>query len=358
MRNERTKRSVSGGKRLRNPRKPSIRDLLAAATGLWIEILSDAGIERALLDERGHPCPVCGEGRDRFTAFGDINDRGAVHCRICFTRGTAPCPGDGVATLRWRLGLSSSEACQWLTDWLASKSVPVSVSGTRTRSLGSRIKPDVADRIAKFELLAEQCRRCLHEAALHELGTELQMPIESLSRTGVGYSFPHHATTWPMRNENREVVGIRLRSITTGRKWAMTGSSAGVFIPDELPVKIEQLFVAEGPTDTAALLSLGVDAIGRPSANGATETICKTVKRLSPRECVVVADRDEVGQRTAKALCSQLLRWCGQVRMVTPPQGSKDVRDWVVAGAGLTELSNLVDAATPKRLALRRVRKI
>jgi hypothetical protein len=134
----------------------------------------------------------------------------------------------------------------------------------------------------------------------------------------------------------------------------MPGSLAGVFVPEGLAEQPDRLFIAEGPTDTAALLSLGVDAIGRPAASGAIETICSTVNRLKPSECVVVADRDEIGQRSASDLCTRLLRWCGGVRKVAPPRGSKDIRDWVITGGNLSELSELVDRSRLEKLVLAR----
>lgn len=80
-------------------------DVKAAANGRWVEILTRAGIPEELLDGKGHPCPVCRDGDDRFAAFGDVNERGAVNCRECETR----C-GDGLATLQWLLGCDFPEA--------------------------------------------------------------------------------------------------------------------------------------------------------------------------------------------------------------------------------------------------------
>ena len=77
----------------------AVEELKSLAAGRWFDILIAAGIDADKLDGRGHACPKCG-GRDRFAAFPNINGRGAVHCRHCFTRGTDPSPGDGIATLQ------------------------------------------------------------------------------------------------------------------------------------------------------------------------------------------------------------------------------------------------------------------
>ena len=92
-----------------------VADIKALAAGRWYDILIAAGIDADKLDGRGHPCPKCG-GRDRFAAFPNINGRGAVHCRQCFTKGTTPPPGDGLATLQWLLGLDFPATLGWLAD--------------------------------------------------------------------------------------------------------------------------------------------------------------------------------------------------------------------------------------------------
>ena len=85
----------------------------AAARGLWIETFVAAGIDFLLLDGRGHPCPRCG-GRDRFSAFGDVAERGAVICRHCFHEKN----GDGLATIAWYRGWSFRESLAFVADHL------------------------------------------------------------------------------------------------------------------------------------------------------------------------------------------------------------------------------------------------
>ena len=114
----------------------SICDLLTAARGRWRDILADAGLPDDRLDGRGHPCPRCG-GRDRFAAWNDVDDRGAVHCRHCFTRGSDPKPGDGLATLRWLLDVDTPGACRWLASWLG-LATPVA---TPRKRINRRLRP-------------------------------------------------------------------------------------------------------------------------------------------------------------------------------------------------------------------------
>ena len=186
------------------------------------------------------------------------------------------------------------------------------------------------------------------------LSNRLRLPAVTLKRLRVGWCAAQRATTWPMVDHSERVVGIRLRSMTTGDKWSIRGGRAGLFVPAELRGKPDRLFVAEGPTDTAALLSLGVDAVGRPSCNGAVGTTTKLVKRLGPSECIVVADDDGhgAGIRGAESLARVLVTVCPSVRVIVPPEGFNDVRDWITAGAKLDDLIAVTDLAAVRSLSI------
>ncbi len=104
---------------------------------------------------------------------------------------------------------------------------------------------------------------------------------------------PYKSLTWAftMRDGYGNRIGIRLRNLE-GSKWAVTGSQAGIFIPS-MPVE-SRMFVVEGPTNTAAALSLGLFAIGRPSCSGGVSHIQDYVRRHKQiREVVVVGDNDK-----------------------------------------------------------------
>jgi 5S rRNA maturation endonuclease (ribonuclease M5) len=121
-----------------------------------------------------------------------------------------------------------------------------------------------------------------------------------------------------------DTIGIRLRTID-GKKFAVKGSRQGLFIPEMVPRK--ELVVTEGPTDTAAALSLDLFAIGKPSCLGCENMVNELVALHRIRTVVVVADRDAPGQRGAERLQATL-----SVPSVifTPP--AKDFRAAVNAG--------------------------
>jgi phage/plasmid primase-like uncharacterized protein len=309
-----------------------VAELMAMARGRWVEILTAAGIPAdALAGRHGRPCPRCG-GRDRFSPLIDVAERGAVLCRHCHNGETVPRCGDGIATLRWWLGVDASEALKWLSGWLGV------LPGYRSWQVAPSVQPVVNHSMpevdGRFAVMAEVMRRNLKPGWLARAADMLGLPAEALARLGVGWSPVHGATSWPMRDDAGDVIVIRLRCPRTARKWAVSGSRAGLIYSVDL-LSIERpgrVLVCEGPTDTAALLSVGVDAVGVPSAGGGRDLLSALFKRSRPLDVVIVADGDGPGllgaERTAEALAS-----VAPVRVISPPEGIKDARAWVCGGA-------------------------
>jgi DNA primase len=114
-----------------------------------------------------------------------------------------------------------------------------------------------------------------------------------------------------------------------GRKWAIKGSKQGLFIPRGLDNR-KVMFICEGPTDTAAMLDLGFNAVGRPSCMGATDLICELV--AGHGAVAIMADRDGPGMDGAERLAHSLRSIVGRVFVMSPPEGYKDVRAWYCGG--------------------------
>ncbi|MDM4014606.1 primase-helicase zinc-binding domain-containing protein [Roseiconus lacunae] len=326
-----------------------IEDLLHASRGRWRDALPAAGIAEELLDGRGHPCPRCG-GRDRFAARPDVADRGAVHCRHCFTRGCEPFPGDGLATLRWWMGIDTRAACDWLASWLGIRVCTEPRPQSIRRSVHAR---QSVGRNHDFAGFASRCHSAMRPSWWNRLSNRLNLPIDCLRRLRVGWSADDRATTWPMVDDQNEVVGIRLRSMETGDKWSVRGGQAGLFIPTGIS-NPERLLICEGPTDCAAMVAIGFDAIGRPSCNGAVAMTTRLVRRIGARECVIIADDDAhgAGIRGAESLAAELLAVCRLVRTMTPPKGVNDARDWINAGASHDDVLGVIGSTEPKSLTI------
>jgi 5S rRNA maturation endonuclease (ribonuclease M5) len=134
-----------------------------------------------------------------------------------------------------------------------------------------------------------------------------------------------------MRAPAGGVVGIRLR-LASGRKLSVRGGHERLFVPSELTGS-GPLLIAEGPTDTAALLDLGFDAIGRPNCSGGTRHVVDYLQLNGVHDVVVVADGDEPGRIGAEKLARILTAYVEDVRVIAPPAGIKDARQWKRMGA-------------------------
>lgn len=337
----------------RNPRAKSdyrnyttVNELKTMARGRWVEILRAAGMPEDTLTGRrgGRPCPRCG-GRDRYSPMLDIAERGAVLCRSCHHAGTDPRAGDGIATLRWWLGVDVPGALRWLSSYLGvinSEHVPV-MSRPIERPLPI---PEQSMVPKRFELMAKVWRQNMRPEYLRRAANLLSLPTDPLMRLGVGWSPEHKATTWPMRDDVRGVIGVRLRCPTTARKWAVTGSRAGLIYSDDLLTieSPERLLVTEGPTDTAAILSIGFDVVGVPSAGGSADLLENLCRRLRPLEIVLMADGDGPGIDGMRRL-ADVVMIVAPVRIVRPPAGVKDARAWVVGGADRSVIESAIQTA-------------
>lgn len=124
---------------------------------------------------------------------------------------------------------------------------------------------------------------------VEKLGAELGVSYQSLKDMGVAWSRNHKAWGWPMCNGAGDIVGIRLRSVD-GSKWSVTGGREGVFMP-RIPAH-KTLWLPEGPTDTAALLTLGLFAIGRPNNRGGAAHLDAIIGRHNITRAVILADTD------------------------------------------------------------------
>jgi hypothetical protein len=182
------------------------------------------------------------------------------------------------------------------------------------------------------------------------LALDLGVGMAALEALQPAYDGVNEACAFPMRNGDGGVCGIRLRA-RDGRKWAVRGSCEGLFFDPALAGN-EDLVVCEGPTDTAAALSLELRAVGRPSCSGGIDALTVLVRRLGVRRLTVVADHDAPhrrpdgavwypGRAGAAAMARALRRaW----RMVMPP--AKDLRAWLHEGATREQFDALAASAT------------
>lgn len=234
-----------------------------------------------------------------------------------------PCPVCGKPDWCLRADDDSSAICARIEDgsekrcgeagWLhVYKACPY----RKVRTFSRRIAVKNRD----FSCQASQYVNNLTAMRLKAIASRLHVSPESLERLQIGWNGFDY--TFPMSDANGRITGIRKRFIN-GNKGTVKGSQIGLFIPAGL--KSEGfLLVCEGPTDTAASLDLGYDAVGRPNCNSGNQILTGIVRN---RDVIIIVDDDLVGRQGAEKLAKSLILYCKSLRMFTPP--AKDIRQWI-----------------------------
>jgi hypothetical protein len=213
-------------------------------------------------------------------------------------------------------------------------------------------RPAPQPSIQELHLLAWSFSSAISPPWMQRFAQQLGLSAECLERLDVGFSVERRAWSFPMRDAAGHVLGIRMRAMS-GRKFSITGGREGLFIPRDLHG--DRLFVCEGPTDTAAMLDLGFDAIGRPSCMGGLPLIVDLLKARHRAgngitRLVIVADGDTPGQRGAQQLAVTARLYCPIVQVITPPAGIKDARAWKRGGATAADVERAVWASPQRQL--------
>ena len=270
---------------------------------------------------RRSPCPVCGKP--------DWCSAGADGSAVCCMRVES--------NRRLRNG-------GWL-HWLRSPG-----ERRKQRRIRRAVLPEGGAPATGFGKLAECYREAVKPTALARLASELGVERSALCRLGVGWDGA--AWTFPMRNAHGRVVGIR-RRFPGGRKSSVRGGREGLFVPSGLPAD-GLLAIAEGPTDTVAVLTLGQACVGRPSCRGAVALVAEVARG---RDVAIIADGDEPGWAGARVLARTLVLHCRSVRVIRPSGGAADVRDWLRRGASREDLQCAIDGAEQWRVCIETTRR-
>lgn len=190
------------------------------------------------------------------------------------------------------------------------------------------------------------------------LAETLGVTEESLMALCVGKADQYLEGTYafPMRDDCDNIIGIRLRN-KDGHKWAVYGSKQGLFYGSM--EYSDTIYVCEGPTDAAALISMGVTAIGKPSCSGGDELLVSIIRKVRPEMVVVVSDIDHHAGRCNfcdKDFCqhcrpgqfgaektARAISYLGVSVKIIEPIGSKDIRQWYNRGGTRSGLRSLVE---------------
>ena len=186
-----------------------------------------------------------------------------------------------------------------------------------------------------------------------ELANVLGVSVASLLALHVGWN--GKVWTWPERDGFGNVIGVTQR-YPDGSKRQLPGGQRGLIYSERWSGDSGPLFLTEGGSDTAAALTIGINAVGRPSNLGGVQHLIQLLRNFpSERDLIVLAEND---RRTADELsisirsvhrddcngCSRCWpgKWgairtaeqlqnelCRKVGWCLPERGSKDVREWL-----------------------------
>ncbi|MCL4209630.1 MAG: hypothetical protein HRU76_13495 [Phycisphaeraceae bacterium] len=135
---------------------------------------------------------------------------------------------------------------------------------------------------------------------------------------------------FPERDARGAIIGV-LRRYGDGKKKSLWKAKRGLIVPRSLPAE-GLILIVEGPTDVAAALSMGLAAVGRPSAAGGVKHLAELLKG---REILVLGENDQKpdgshpGRDGALGVATRLAAaWGVPVHWALPPTESKDIRAW------------------------------
>jgi len=137
-----------------------------------------------------------------------------------------------------------------------------------------------------------------------ELSASLGVSVPSLEALGVGVGYDHTGEmffSFPERDERWQVTGIK-RRYANGSQKHMVGAKPGLSMAREWMLAPGPVFLPEGGSDVAALLTLGLCAVGRPSNTGGVEVLIRLLRDLRHKPIVVLGENDRKPDRIGKEL--------------------------------------------------------
>ena len=246
------------------------------------------------------PCPICGK---------------PDWCMITADRSAVICPRVEEKSTRLIDGSGYLHILKYKQRW-------------HDEEMPHREKP-LPEHNEVLAILARGWHSKITNESVSTLSDKLGVQEEALNLLNVGWHENLKAWTFPMfrvgsEPRKRRLLGIKIRK-SNGQKFCVKGSKLGLFIPNNFPEK-GVVFVCEGESDTASLLTCGLRAVGRPSATGGVKLLGELLRN---HHVVVCMDRDGIGRKGANSLADYLKCHSQDVKLLEPPEKYKDMRDWL-----------------------------
>lgn len=292
---------------------------------------------------------------EQHTAGGWLRVSKNAPCQVCGKPDWCGISADGAVAVCMRVASMYPAANEGHVHRLRERDEPLPVRRVRT----IRVAPAPTD----LGHLARQYQAALSLDRLDALALQLGLHADALRAVGVGWisadavramgiEWAKDVFAFPMFAGNT-CVGFRVRDPRSGCKWHLTGTKAGLFrVSEQNGTVPPPLFVVEGATDSCAAWQIGLRVVGRPSCTGGTTLVARVAHGL---DVVVVADFDShgAGRRGAEALASALLPTVRTLRVIEPPVGLKDLREWVRRGATRADVLAVVEKTPVRALRTR-----
>ncbi len=191
---------------------------------------------------------------------------------------------------------------------------------------------------------------------VEQLAEELFVSAHELESIGVGYAdIGGECYTVPERDPRGKIVGIN-RRFADGSKKSI--GSRGLTYVENFDHYSGPILIPEGGSDTAAAMTMGMAAVGRFSNSGGAEMVAELMQvRNIPtdRPIIVLGEDDRLkngqprrshsehgdrcecgecfpGKFGALTVAKRMTEILGRsVKCAMPPDGSKDVRAWLIA---------------------------
>ena len=282
-------------------------------------------MKRMIKVKKDHPCPVCGR------------TDGCLYAE------------DGSAALCSRI--ESAKLCgqPFAGGWLH-----ILTDDYRKAKYVPKRKPPAPGPAVDWYKLESSYRANLMDSDFSGISKLFGVSMAALDELLIGWDPVKKAHTFPLKDGRGNIIGIRLR-LLNGKKFRVPGSKNGLFLPKSVKNDSDEyLFICEGPTDTAALLDLGLSSIGRASCGTGYQYIKEMIEHWN-RQVVVFADKDEAkfapdgrkfypGYDGGLKLARSIKPFVSSVRLIKPPL-KKDIRAWYQAGCTKAAVLALVKNA-------------
>ena len=216
-------------------------------------------------------------------------------------------------------------------------SIPEAIKILEGNQFNAIVKPVPIRKPEPIDPKIERGYESLFDSTKGMYGDKIPDGVRPYAWNSIGAAWSTKKNAWmiPFRNAECQIIGFQFRSLA-GAKWAMEGSALGLFIPRMKVAK--EVFISEGASDCATLISLGVYAIARPAAFACHDMLADFIRNQKIERAIIIADFDvkqsknEVKSAGIDSALKLKLKLPCESRIIVPPNGAKDIREAVIAG--------------------------